>query len=191
LDVIGIRPNRLFSPLRMISAVRIDDRMIGGFVFELSTINHNFQFMSSGVWNTARERKKFFKLVDLCKVFIMDADPTDNLDYEEEDELDDLLELTFLYGQSISRTLGTAIDFTVGPLRVEDLDEIKAVNDFRKSIVCSCFIFLILMLSPFSRFSKGRPIDPHRTVAPATLEVSPVHWTRRLRQVSPSLQGAV
>jgi hypothetical protein len=116
---------------------------------------------------------------------------TDNPDYEDEDGLDDLLELTFLYGQSIGRTLGTAIDFTVGPLRVEDLDEIKAVNDFRKSIVCSCFIFLILMLSPFSRFLKGRPIDPHRTVAPATLEVSPVYWTRRLRQVSPSLHCAV
>jgi hypothetical protein len=165
--------------------------MIGGLVFELSTINHNFQFMLNGVWNTARERKKFFKLVDLCKVFIMDADSSDDPEYKEEDDLDDLLELTFLYGQSIGRTLGTAIDFTVGPLRVEDLDEIKAVNDFCKLIVCSCFIFLILILSQFSRFSKGRPVDPHRAVAPATLEVPPFHWTRRLRQVSPSLQGTV
>lgn len=101
--------------------------------------------MSSGVWNTARERKKFFNLVEVCKVFNMDADPTDNVDFEEEDELDDLLELTFLYGQSIGRTLGTAIDFTVGPLRVEDLDEIKAVNDFRKLIVRSCCIFLLFI----------------------------------------------
>jgi hypothetical protein len=121
------------------------DRMIGGLVFELAAINHNFQSMSSGVWNTARERKKFFKLVELCKVLKMDTDPTDDPDYEEEDDLDDLLELTFLYGQSIGRTLGTAIDFTVDPLHVEDLDEIKAVNDFRKLIVHSCFIFLLLI----------------------------------------------
>jgi hypothetical protein len=165
--------------------------MIGDLIFELATINHNFQFMSSGVWNTARERKKFFKLVELCKVLNMDADPTNDPEYKEEDDFDDLLKLTFLYGQSIGCTLGTAIDFTVSPLRVEDLDEIKAVHVFRKLIVCSCFIFLILILSPFSRFSKGRPIDPHRAAAPATLEVCPVHWTRRLRQVSPSLQGAV
>jgi hypothetical protein len=119
--------------------------MIGDLVFELSTINHNFQFMSNGVWNTARERKKFSKLVELCKVFTMDADPTDDPSYEDDDALDDLLEMTFLYGQSIGRTLGTAIDFTVGLLHVEDLDEIKAVNDFRKLIVRSCFIFLLLI----------------------------------------------
>jgi hypothetical protein len=90
--------------------------------------------MSSGAWNTVRERKKFADLVNLCK-FVMDADPTDDPDYEDEDNIDDLLELTYAYGISIGRTLGSTIDFTVGPLRVAQLDEVKAINDFRKFFV--------------------------------------------------------
>ena len=87
--------------------------------------------MSSSAWNTVRERKKFCDLVNLCKHFIiMDADPPDDPDYEDGDDIDDLLEMTYAYGISIGRTLDSTIDFTVGPLRVGQLDEVKAINDF-------------------------------------------------------------
>ena len=92
--------------------------------------------MSSGAWNSVRERKYFSDLVEFCKHFIMDADPTDDPDYEDrDDDIDDLLELTYAYSISIGRTLDSTIDFTVGPLRIGQLDEVKAINDFRKFVV--------------------------------------------------------
>jgi hypothetical protein len=86
--------------------------------------------MSNGAWNTVKERKQFHQLVELCKEEIMDRDPTDDPNYDDGDDLDDFLELTFIYGQAIGRTLQSDIDLTVGHLRVEDLDKVQAVRDF-------------------------------------------------------------
>jgi hypothetical protein len=87
--------------------------------------------MLNGVWNTVKERKQFHQLVELCKEEIMDCDPTDDPNYDDGDDLDDFLELTFYYGQAIGRTLQSDIDFMVGHLRVADLDEVQAMRDFR------------------------------------------------------------
>jgi hypothetical protein len=85
--------------------------------------------MSNGAWNTGKERKEFNKLLEICKDALQQDVAV--LDDPFEDEIDDLLFFTALYGQQISRTMESTMDFTVGPLRVAHLDEVWCVNDFR------------------------------------------------------------
>jgi hypothetical protein len=75
------------------------------------------------------ERKEFNKLLEICKGALQNDVVL--LDDPFEDEIDDLLFLTAVYGQQISRTMESTVDFTVGPLRVAHLDEVQCVNDFR------------------------------------------------------------
>jgi nuclease HARBI1 len=85
--------------------------------------------MSNGVWNTGKERKEFNKLLEICK----DALQNDVvlLDDPFEDEIDDLLFLTAVYGPQISSTMESTVDFSVRPLRVAHLDDVQCVADFR------------------------------------------------------------
>lgn len=86
-----------------------------------------------------KERQLYYDMVNMCMEAMEEGcsdddsseDDSDDDDSDDGDELDDLIEMTCEYGRFLTTTLESKVDFTVAPLRVEQLDDVQALNDFR------------------------------------------------------------